>query len=297
MDRDTGQEEVRAEVGSLHLWVRYLGHEASGHGEPRARFQWRAEPTDVDVLDSLAGGPLYGPPGEAMSLRGALHAIASSLADAGERHAAGLPPAGRYPEWLGEIAHRNLIELRVLAVSTVAPPSVDLAADKPLPDLLSVEIAKQVLRRGDDIIAAGLLDADDLDHIHDLVLRAERDIVIRRDGDPFGKPLYQGPAADAHLHLEPGRYKAHGSLDPVGCVVIIGPSPFSEGGLASAAFDLQGARAQAGDRVAAHDGPRTPDTDRVTRMHSRPRGNVRPMSSPSVPPNGFVHPGSPEREM
>lgn len=274
--------EVHAAVGSLNLWVRYLGHESAEAGAPRARFSWGAEPTDIDALGSYAGGPLYGPPGVAVSLGSALHAIASSLADLGERHGTGQPSPSLHPEWLGEIAQRNLVELRVLAASTAMPPSADIGSMAPYSDLLAVQIAKEILRREEDVVEVGLVDADDLVRIREFVARADREVVISRPSDPWGTPIYQGPAAEAHLHLEPGRYEAHGRTDLVNCEVVVGPSPFSNNGLASAAVDPAGTSHRAADRT-DHDRPLTGGPSPDGQVKRGPRDGFRPMQGPSSP--------------
>ncbi|SEE94192.1 hypothetical protein [Jiangella alba] len=235
-----GARESHAVTGDLHLWVRYDGEETLPVGDARTRFRWTAESVDGNTRGWSASGPMYGPPGTKVTSADALQAIAWSLAKAAEGEGPGVGMLGDYPDWLIEIARRNVEELHatVAATGSVAAAERETAndLDGPEADLLAVEVAREVLRRAHDILAADIGRAEDIAVAHDVAERANPEVVIAHPDDPFDLPLYEGRAAEAHLRLGPGVYPARDKQDVSEMVVVVGTSPFSDTGLASAAF-------------------------------------------------------------
>ncbi len=235
-----GARESHAVTGELHLWVRYDGEETSSVGGARTRFRWTAESIDGHTSGSSVSGPMYGPPGTEVASADALQAIAWSLAKVVEGHGPGVGMIGDYPDWLIEIARRNVEELHATVAATGSVAAAEREADNdldgPEADLLAVEVAREVLRRAPDIHAADIGRAEDIAVAHDVAERADPEVVIPDPGDPSGTPHYEGRAAEAHLRLKPGVYPARDKRDASEMVVVVGTSPFSDTGLASAAI-------------------------------------------------------------
>ena len=140
-----GARESHAVTGDLHLWVRYDGEERLSVGRARARFRWTAESLDGDTRGSSASGPLYGPPNMDVTSADALQAIAWSLTRVVEGQGPGVGVIGDYPDWLIEIAHRNVEELHATVAVTGSVSAADLMAELTghEADLLPVEVAQR----------------------------------------------------------------------------------------------------------------------------------------------------------
>ncbi|WP_116953320.1 hypothetical protein [Jiangella endophytica] len=228
-------------TGDLHLWVRYDGEERLSVSGARTRFRWTAESIDGDTSGSSASGPMYGPPNTDVTSADALQAIAWSLAKVAEGQGPSLGMIGDYPDWLIDIAHRNVEELRTTVAVTGSVATADRESANDVSgleaDLLAVEVAREVMRRAPDILAADIGHAADIAVAHDVAELADPEVVIPHPRDPLGTPpRYEGRAAEAHLRLEPGVYPARNTQDASELVVVVGTSPFSDNGLASAAF-------------------------------------------------------------
>lgn len=159
-------------------------------------------------------------------------------------------------------------------------------------------MAREVLHHEAELIDAGALDAEELGAIREFVERANPEVVIVRPDDPFATPLYEGRAADAHLHLAPGRYPAVGTSDARRLVVIVGGSPFAAGSLASAAFTVSDATTDPGREpddgrsAATTTATARPPADRTPPTHRRPQ----PMRQ-APPAAGVDRPAAPGLEL
>ncbi len=132
-----------------------------------------------------------------------------------------------------------------------------------------------MLRGAHELLAA---DPDNLEYVVaalDLVGRTDPEVeVLPHPADPSGTPQYKGRAAEAHRVLEPGAYPARNTFDDSAMVLIVGETPFSDTGQASAAFPTETGEPTASPRTQAHPADRE---SRSSRAAFQPTDGASPM--------------------
>ncbi len=123
-----GPRMAHGQAGALRLSVAYGGRAVGEAGVDRMWFSYRVEETIGVRHGVLTGRDLRSGAGADVTARTMVGALASFLAEAGERYRSGMrPPDEEYPAWLYEAAYVNGDELAQLADAR-EEPTPDLAA-------------------------------------------------------------------------------------------------------------------------------------------------------------------------
>lgn len=217
-----GPRIAQVQAGTLNLSVAYGGRRADELGVDRLWFSYRVEETIGASRGVLTGRDLGASAGGDVTARTMVGALASFLADAGERYRTGMrAPDTSYPRWLYEAAYVNSDELAVLAD----------APDEPTTSRAS-EYVSVVFQQGEDADdALGLLvregPAAALAHLARWDFGDETELAAHADGHVYRQP----PAGrDDHTYVD-GAYVLswNPALWHIGLSRTVAPAPAASG--------------------------------------------------------------------
>ena len=115
-----------------------------------------------------------------------------------------------------------------------------LTDDLAFSDLLVIEMVRHVAARVEQQINDPLLADHHLGHVRALLSRTDGEISVPHPDEPFGPPIYEGRASEAHFNLIEGVYAAHSLMDTEEHRLVVGPSPWSPSRTASAVVSPAG---------------------------------------------------------